>query len=171
MHRIAALVSNDGSIDFLCLPRFDSPSVFARLLDIEKGGHFSIYPVIPDDGRDRNGVYQRPLTRKQQYHLATNILQTRFLLDFGVLQITDFMHKHDSARHLSKPLLPWVIRIVECQRGSMKVGVNCHPAFNYAMERHTAEIEDLDILEEQSYFDESSNSNNQHSFTKHARVM
>ncbi|TPX49937.1 hypothetical protein SeMB42_g01475 [Synchytrium endobioticum] len=175
--RTAALVSNDGSIDFLCLPRFDSPSIFARLLDIDKGGHFSINPILPDEHHDQNGVYQRPLTRKQQYQLATNILQTRFLFDFGVLQVTDFMHKHDSRRHPTKALLPWVIRIVECQRGTMKVGVNCLPAFNYATEKHTVELADMDILGANVEIDEWSHDKPRmahgkaYSESKHARII
>ena len=65
MHSIA-LVGSDGSIDWLCLPRFDSPSVFASILDYEKGGYFRIQPV--GDGK-----------QKQMYLTDTNVLVTRFL--------------------------------------------------------------------------------------------
>ncbi|HET7896723.1 MAG TPA: trehalase-like domain-containing protein, partial [Flavisolibacter sp.] len=67
-----ALVSLKGSIDYLCLPRFDSPTVFARLLDAEKGGFFSITPQMTD------------VVTKQLYLPDTNILVTRFFSDEGI---------------------------------------------------------------------------------------
>ena len=78
MHTIA-LVSIKGSIDWMCMPRFDSPSVFAALLDDEKGGHFRI---TPDDG---------DVTHKQFYWPGTNVLVTRFLSPQGAAELTDFM--------------------------------------------------------------------------------
>src|SRR5688500_156191 len=74
-----ALVALDGSIDFLCFPRFDSPSVFAALLDPERGGFFRIAPEL-------NGA-----RRKQLYLPDSNILLTRFLAMDGVVEISDFM--------------------------------------------------------------------------------
>src|SRR5258708_2520092 len=65
--RTAALVGMDGSIDWLCLPHFDSPSVFASILDDRKGGHFSIAPVA------------RAGRHNQFYCPSTNILVTRFM--------------------------------------------------------------------------------------------
>ena len=83
-----ALVGMDGSIDFLCFPRFDSPSVFAALLDDRKGGRFRLSPVL-DDARC-----------KQLYLPDTTILLTRFLSDAGVAEISDFMPvTGDCARH------------------------------------------------------------------------
>src|SRR6187455_532379 len=75
----AALVSTDGTIDWLCLPRFDSPSVFASLLDHEHGGFFRIRPVAQD------------VTAKQMYLPGTAILITRFLSPDGVGEVIDFM--------------------------------------------------------------------------------
>jgi GH15 family glucan-1,4-alpha-glucosidase len=115
----AALVGIDGTIDWLCLPRFDAPSVFASILDDEKGGHFRLRPL--------NYV------RSQQLYLPdTNVLLTRFLSSEGVAEVLDFMpieaglkERHDLVRS---------IRVV---RGSMRFEVDCRPAFDYARQRHT----------------------------------
>src|SRR5688500_12018833 len=80
-----ALVALDGTIDFLCFPRFDSPSVFASLLDPERGGSFSIVPAL-------NGA-----RRKQLYLPDSNILLTRFLANEAVVEISDFMPVGESA--------------------------------------------------------------------------
>src|SRR5215510_470708 len=77
--RTAALVGMDGSIDWLCLPHFDSPSVFAALLDAGKGGRFRIAPVGD------------AFRRKQFYWPDTAILITRFLHDEGVGEVQDYM--------------------------------------------------------------------------------
>ena len=76
----------DASIDFLCLPSFDSPSVFAALLDAERGGRFQIAPII-----DR-------ATRKQLYLPDTNVLLTRFLHADGVAEVSDFMPVEDAGQ-------------------------------------------------------------------------
>src|SRR5947209_20264789 len=75
----AALVGVNGTIDWFCFPHFDSPSVFASILDAEKGGHFSIAPI---EGGSRT---------KQLYHPDTNVLITRFLNPGAVGEIVDFM--------------------------------------------------------------------------------
>ena len=77
--RSIALVGTHGSIDFFCFPRFDSPSVFAALLDPQKGGFFCIQPEL--DGE----------SSKQLYLPETNILVTRFLSEQGIAEITDCM--------------------------------------------------------------------------------
>jgi hypothetical protein len=74
-----ALLGLDGSIDFMCVPEFDSPSIFAALLDDTKGGSFSIMPQLAE------------MKTKQQYLPDTNVLLTRFLSSEGVGEITDFM--------------------------------------------------------------------------------
>ena len=79
----AALVGIDGSIDWCCLPRFDSPSVFCAILDEEKGGYFRICSTA--EGRS-----------KQMYLPDTNVLMTRFLSADGVGEVVDFMPWHDS---------------------------------------------------------------------------
>ena len=77
--RTAALVSLDGSVDWLCLPHFDSPSVFAAILDAEKGGRFRIAPAGD------------AIRHKQFYWPDTNILITRFLHADGVGEVEDYM--------------------------------------------------------------------------------
>jgi GH15 family glucan-1,4-alpha-glucosidase len=75
----AALVTTDGTVDWFCCPRFDSPSVFASLLDAERGGYFKIAPVSTD------------YVSKQLYFPETAMLITRFLTADGVGEVTDFM--------------------------------------------------------------------------------
>jgi GH15 family glucan-1,4-alpha-glucosidase len=120
----AALVAMDGSIDWLCYPRFDSPSVFARLLDEHKGGFFKIAPLEP--GADL----------KQFYLPDTNVLVTRFLTVDGVGEITDFMPLgFHSGVHRNL-----VVRDVLCARGVMKFRMECRPAFDYARTPHKVEL-------------------------------
>src|SRR5262245_53192408 len=78
LHTVA-LVGTDGTIDWYCCPRFDSPSVFGAILDTERGGHFRIVPE--GDG----------WTSKQLYLPDTNVLITRFLMRDGVGEVQDFM--------------------------------------------------------------------------------
>lgn len=92
LHTVA-LVGMDGSIDFMCFPAFDSPSIFAALLDQEKGGRFQLAPLFCTE--------TEKVGRKQLYLPDTNILLTRFLSDEGVAELSDFMplaemgHSHD----------------------------------------------------------------------------
>ncbi|KAH9919187.1 glycoside hydrolase family 15 protein [Epithele typhae] len=124
--RTAALVSIDGSIESYCVPNFDSPSVFARILDKDKGGHWSVTPITP-------------FTTKQSYLPNSNILQTKYLNEAGVATVTDFLPRQPSSS-TTRPLLAWLIRRVEVIRGSMPLRVECAPAFNYARSSHTTEI-------------------------------
>jgi GH15 family glucan-1,4-alpha-glucosidase len=117
----AALVALDGTIDFLCLPHFDSPSVFASLLDAEKGGCFTISPDL-----------HQP-RHKQLYLPDTNLLLTRFLAPEGVVEISDFMPVHPR-EHTSR-----VVRRVKTVRGESRYRVRCAPRFDYARAPHTAE--------------------------------
>ncbi|CAO3627676.1 unnamed protein product [Cunninghamella blakesleeana] len=124
--RTVAICGTDGSIDFFCYPKFDSPSIFCRLLDKKNGGHFSITPTIYT-------------SNKQQYLPNSNILTTRFLSNEGVSEITDFMHiPAPSQRQTTKPLLPWIIRSVKVIRGTVTFQLNCFPAFNYGLSSHNA---------------------------------
>jgi len=120
--RTAALVSTDGSIESYCIPNFDSPSVFARILDKDKGGHFSISPKIP-------------FTTKQNYLPNSNVVQTKFLNEEGVVSVTDFLPRNPKAT-AQKPLLHWLIRRVEVVRGKQSIRVECAPAFHYALAEH-----------------------------------
>jgi GH15 family glucan-1,4-alpha-glucosidase len=110
----ACHVCRNGSIDFFCFPDFDSPSVFARMLDAEKGGYFSIAPEF-DVGR-----------HNQLYLPDTNILLTRFLSEDGILEITDFM-PIAARNEVSR-----IIRTVRAVRGEIPVKMECFPAPDYA---------------------------------------
>lgn len=123
----AALVGCDGSIDWLCFPRFDSPSVFASILDRAKGGYFRICPA--DDG----------FRSRQHYWPDTNVLITRFLSHDGAGEVTDFMPVDiaDSDRDRRH-----VIRRVRALRGTMRFRVECEPAFNYARTPHDLKIDE-----------------------------
>jgi GH15 family glucan-1,4-alpha-glucosidase len=123
LHSVA-LVGINGSIDWLCLPRFDSPSIFAAILDDKKGGRFKIAPTS-------GGV-----TRKQLYWPDTNVLVTRFFTPDGVAEITDYMPVDASANGQGHQL----IRRVEVVRGEMAFRMECSPAFNYARDEHQTQI-------------------------------
>ncbi|KAI8325318.1 glycosyl hydrolase [Martensiomyces pterosporus] len=125
-----ALVGIDGSIDFMCWPEFDSPSVFCRMLDKNIGGHFSITP----------SAYS--ISSKQQYLPFSNVITTKFLSEEGVGQVTDFMHRPRPKSRTHKHMLPWLIRIVEVIRGELSFDMECFPAFDYARATHELEIED-----------------------------
>src|ERR671920_78853 len=99
----AALVGIDGSIDWLCLPHFDSPSVFAAILDEHKGGYFRIAPEHDH------------VTRKQVYWPETNVLITRFLHADGVVEVIDYM---PAGLAPGAPGFRQLVRRVEAIRGS-----------------------------------------------------
>ena len=117
-----ALVGLNGSIDFMCFPDFDSPSIFAALLDKHKGGKFEIAPQF---AKAKN---------KQLYLPDTNVLLTRFLSSEGVTEITDFMPVEEL--YDGKEL----IRRVTTIRGNVRYKMNCCPRFNYGRSSHTAEL-------------------------------
>jgi GH15 family glucan-1,4-alpha-glucosidase len=114
-----ALVGLDGGIDFFCLPRFDSPSVFAALLDADRGGTFSIRPDLAQP------------RCKQLYLPDTNMLLTRFLSERGVAEISDFMPVHP------RPHTSRLIRRVKTIRGEIRFRIRCAPRFDYARQAHT----------------------------------
>lgn len=113
--RTVALVSARGSIDWFCFPNFDSPSVFAALLDDKKGGRFSICPVEDD------------VVSKQLYWPDTNVLLTRFLSAGGVAEIEDFM----PAGLVKGEWHDQVVRRVTVARGAVPLELRCEPAFDY----------------------------------------
>jgi GH15 family glucan-1,4-alpha-glucosidase len=123
--RTAALIGRDGSLDWLCLPRFDSPSVFAAILDAQRGGCFTIAPCAE-------------IVRSDQLYLpGTNILVTRFLADGAVVELTDFMPVQAS-RSVNEP--SWLVRRIHAIGGAAKIRLRCNPAFNFASEK-TEKIE------------------------------
>jgi GH15 family glucan-1,4-alpha-glucosidase len=127
LHTVA-LVALDGSVDFMCFPRFDSPTIFAALLDSERGGRFSISPEF-----DR-------VRCRQLYLPDSNILLTRFLSADGVVEISDFMPVEESA--VSHNL----VRRVKSVRGEVRVRMVCAPRFNYARSGHRVERSGNDVI-------------------------
>ncbi len=116
----AALVAADGSIDWFCAPRFDSPSVFGALLDHARGGHFRVRPTVD------------VFTSRQLYFPDTAILVTRFMTEAGVGEVVDFMPV-TSATVASTHR---IVRMVRCVRGQMTFAVDVAPRFDYGRERH-----------------------------------
>ena len=118
----AALVGNNGSIDWCCLPAFDSPSIFAAILDDKKGGYFKIAATTP-------GV------EKQLYIPESNVLITRFSNPDGVAQVLDFMPVTADREELPRHV-PTIVREVKGVLGSIQMRMECFPAFNYARDTH-----------------------------------
>ncbi len=124
MHTMA-LIGKNGSIDWFCFPHFDSPSIFASILDHEKGGHFKITPKVNN------------INRKQFYWPDTNVLVTRMLSQDGVGEIIDYMPVGEiycGRKHQQ------LVRRVNVVRGIMDFRLECLPAFNYARDSHKTEI-------------------------------
>src|SRR5215472_11351539 len=121
----AALVDREGSIDWFCCPRFDSPSVFASLLDRSRGGAFQI---APSHGAD---------VVKQLYFPDTAVLITRFMQKDGVAEIVDFMPVEQPTVASNHRRL---VRIVPGIRGDVPVTVTCAPRFDYARQSHSLDI-------------------------------
>ena len=120
-----ALVGMNGSIDFLCYPDFDSPTVFAALLDDQKGGAFEISPELPD------------VRVRQLYLPETNILITRFLADGGVAELTDYMPIKAGGEQPNE-----IVRTISVIRGNVRCQMRCRPRFNYGAGKHEAKISD-----------------------------
>lgn len=121
----AALVRADGAIDWLCLPRFDSPSVFGALLDDQRGGLMSVSPV------------DYPFETLQRYDPGTNVLETLFRAqDRGVVRLTDYMPWTDDPRSA----LHEVHRRVQCVEGEVAVRVVFDPRFGYGDTETTFEV-------------------------------
>src|SRR5207302_3447208 len=118
--RSAALVSRDGSIDWLCWPRFDSPSIFGALLD-ETAGHWKIAPA-------------RPFRSERRYVQDTNVLQTRFHTATGSVLMTDLMPVA-SASEEHQVLLPEreILRVVECDSGQVDLEMLFDPRPGYGL--------------------------------------
>ena len=116
---IALVNSKNASIDWACFPRFDSPSVFARLLDDNKGGHFAIYPENPD-------------YKSHQYYLTnTNILVTEYTCPGeGSFCVVDFVPRFRQYERYFKPCA--IYRKIISLSGAPRVIIDCEPKLNYA---------------------------------------
>ena len=120
LHTVA-LVGINGSIDFMCFPHFDSPTIFAALLDHERGGRFAIYPLLEE------------ARRTQMYLPDTNVLLTRSLSDGGVAEILDFMPV-GGAGHAHT-----LIRQLRTVRGEVRFRMVCAPRFHYGRAQHAVD--------------------------------
>jgi GH15 family glucan-1,4-alpha-glucosidase len=119
-----ALVCTRGTIDFLCLPEFDSPTCFASLLDKDRGGYFSLHP--------RGDQY----SSKQMYLPDTNVLLTRFLSEEAQVELFDFMAISEG----NQP--QFVVRIVHVIQGAADFDFECLPALNYARDQQATTVGD-----------------------------
>ena len=121
----AALVSTDGTIDWFCCPRFDSPSVFGSLLDDENGGHFSLTATGADT------------VTKQMYLPDTAILVTRYSSETGVAEVMDFMpidRPHEvTDRHR-------LVRVIQGIRGKVQFDARIEPRFDYGRQPHRTRV-------------------------------
>jgi GH15 family glucan-1,4-alpha-glucosidase len=123
--RSIALVGMNGSVDFLCYPEFDSPTVFAALLDDKNGGCFRIQPKFKE-------------SRVRQLYLPdTNILLTRFLSEEGVAEVLDYMPIGIRNEQPNE-----IVRQVSVIRGKVDFEMLCQPRFNYANSRHRIDRQD-----------------------------
>jgi GH15 family glucan-1,4-alpha-glucosidase len=116
--KTAALISKDGSIDWCCFPRFDSPSVFAKILDNKKGGSFEIKPV---------GKYKI----KQQYIENTNVLETIFSNKKNKFKVIDYFVRYRRKGSIVKENK--IHRVIEVLKGKPKVKIIYDPKLNYAL--------------------------------------
>lgn len=119
-----ALVALDASIDYFCWPNLDSPSVFTALLDTDAAGVFTLSPDWPD-------------ARRQQLYLPdSNILQTRWLDNNGLAEVTDFMPICDD-----KNCMPRLVRRLEVLQGEACFTLRCAPVHDYARAKTRARLD------------------------------
>ena len=113
-----ALIGKDGSIDWYCIPHINSPSVFAAMLDKDKGGNCTIQP-------------SKKFKSRQKYIKNTNVLETHFKTQTGTFVLTDFM----PVKHVEKPYentFPTLIRKITCTKGKGEINLEFQPHFDYA---------------------------------------
>jgi GH15 family glucan-1,4-alpha-glucosidase len=128
--KTVAIVSLEGAIDFMCFPDFDSPTIFSRLLDQEKGGTFSVTPQLS---------FSRT---KQLYIPGTAILLTRFFSDDGISELTDYMPitGPNDASYCA------IVRKIKTIRGKVTYKIKCAPRFDYARADHKIEQKNANEL-------------------------
>jgi len=127
----AALVATDGTIDWFCAPRFDSPSIFGSLLDHDQGGHFRVRPTVD------------VFNRQQLYYPDTAILVTRFLTEAGVGEVIDFMPIASTAVPADRHQ---VLRMLRCVRGEMTFALDIAPRFDYGREPHETHVSEEGVV-------------------------
>ena len=126
--RSAALVNDKGSVDFFCWPEFDSPSIFCSLLDGPEAGVFQLAPDLPD-------------ARREQIYLPdTNVLQTRWLSDHAVVEVTDLLPIGDSEDDL-----PMLMRRVRVVSGQATIRMRCAVRHDYARAPTKARARDRSV--------------------------
>ena len=126
--RSAALVNDKGSVDFFCWPEFDSPSIFCSLLDTPEAGIFQLFPDLPD-------------ARREQIYLPdTNVLQTRWLSERAVVEITDLLPIGDSED--DTPMLMRRVRVVS---GQATIYMRCAVHHDYARAKTRARMDEEDV--------------------------
>ncbi len=123
--RSVALVGINGSIDWFCFPNFDSPSIFARMLDEHKGGFLRVSPKEED------------FKSKQFYWPDTNVLITRFSVEGGIVDVTDYM---PVGKDVKTEMDYHIVRRIKGVHGTVKMKLECKPAFNYARDSHELEL-------------------------------
>ena len=121
--RTAALISEKASIDWLCMPDFDSPSVFAKLLDKDKGGCFGF---IVDD----------TYLISQTYKAHTNVLCTSFVSPEGAFDVIDFMPRYRIDENNSHYIPSEIYRLIKHKGGKPRFRIDFRPAMSYASEKH-----------------------------------
>jgi GH15 family glucan-1,4-alpha-glucosidase len=115
--RSVALISKSGSIDWLCWPRFDSPSLFGAILDSQRGGYWSITPSCP-------------FNVKREYVTNSMVLKTTFVCETGSAELIDCMPvEEENVKYLSPE--QYIIRIVECQKGTVPFKMEMYPSPQY----------------------------------------
>jgi GH15 family glucan-1,4-alpha-glucosidase len=126
LHTVA-LVAKDATIDFFCAPQFDSPTVFASLLDQHRGGCFELRPVL------------KAARTAQMYLPDTNILLTRFLSPDGVAEVSDFMPIGTADKHQ-------IVRRAKAIKGDTRFRLRLSPRFDYARSKHRVHRTDAGLV-------------------------
>ncbi|WP_326593208.1 glycoside hydrolase family 15 protein [Streptomyces sp. NBC_01294] len=128
-----ALVSSEGVLNWFCSPRFDAPSVFAALLDHDRGGYFAITADPPGAAAVGGPGSEARVVTRQLYLADTAVLITRFLTREGVGEVVDFMPVRDPHTATDRHQ---VVRVLRTVRGSVRFALECRPRFDYGRARH-----------------------------------
>ncbi len=130
--RSAALVSEKGSLDWMCLPQFDSSSAFAKLLDSEKGGSFEIQP-------------EKYISSNQYYKRNTNILHTRFVCEDGIFELIDFMPRYITENN-DYYAPPEFVRYFKHIKGKPTFRILYNPKLDYARNQTKSKFSKSDFI-------------------------